>query len=60
MERWRGERSGKRKRKKEGEREVRRKNGVKKRKKKGREGLMDPENSETALSVSVCIESNDH
>lgn len=23
-------------------------------------GLMDPDNSQTALSVSVCIESNDH
>ena len=40
--------------KKEDEREVRRKNGVKERKKKGREGLMDPDNPQTALSV-VCL-----
>ena len=33
---------------------------MKERKKKRREGLMDPDNSQTALSVSVCIESNDH
>ena len=32
---------------------------MKERKKKGREGLMDPDNPQTALSV-VCIESNDH
>ena len=35
--------------KKEDEREVRRKNGVKERKKKGRKGLMDPDNPQSAV-----------
>ena len=35
--------------KKEDEREVRRKNGVKERKKKGRNRLMDPDNPQSAV-----------
>lgn len=47
-------------RKKEGEREVRRKERGKEERKEEKEGVMDRDNLQTAYSVSICIQSNDH